>query len=42
VLSRDEIRRLEDTANTERDKLVVRTLADTGLRLGELLAGARG
>jgi integrase len=37
VLSRDEIRRLEDAAQTERDKLVVRTLADTGLRLGELL-----
>jgi integrase len=37
MLSRDEIRRLEDAAQTERDKLVVRTLADTGLRLGELL-----
>jgi len=37
VLSREEIRNLEDAAVTERDKLVVRTLADTGLRLGELL-----
>ncbi|HKF75217.1 MAG TPA: tyrosine-type recombinase/integrase [Candidatus Dormibacteraeota bacterium] len=37
VLSREEIQRLEDAATTERDKLVVRTLADTGLRLGELL-----
>jgi integrase/recombinase XerD len=37
VLSRKEIGLLEDVATTERDKLVVRTLADTGLRLGELL-----
>jgi integrase/recombinase XerD len=37
VLTREEIRRLEDAASTERDKLVIRTLADTGLRLGELL-----
>ena len=29
---------LEDAASTERDKLVVRLLADTGIRLGELLA----
>ena len=38
VLSRDEIQRLENTAKTERDKLIVRVLADTGIRLGELLA----
>jgi integrase/recombinase XerD len=37
VLAREEIRQLEDAAGTDRDKLVVRTLADTGLRLGELL-----
>ncbi len=30
VLTRDEIRRLEEAAATERDKLVVRTLADMG------------
>ena len=28
--------RLEDAAKTERDKLVVRVLADTGIRVGEL------
>ncbi len=38
TLTRDEIQRLEDAAQTERDKLIVRVLADTGLRLGELLA----
>jgi hypothetical protein len=38
TLSRDEIQHLEDAAQTERDKLIVRILADTGLRLGELLA----
>ncbi len=38
TLTRDEIQALEDTAATERDKLIVRLLADTGLRLGELLA----
>jgi integrase len=37
VLSREEIQRLENTAATERDKLIVRVLADCGLRLGELL-----
>jgi site-specific recombinase XerD len=36
VLSRDDIARLEAVAATERDKLIVRTLADTGLRAGEL------
>src|SRR5215472_1333168 len=38
TLSRDEIQAMEDAATTERDKLIVRLLADTGLRLGELLA----
>jgi integrase/recombinase XerC len=38
VLSREDIRALEDAAPTERDKLIVRILADTGVRLGELLA----
>jgi site-specific recombinase XerD len=38
VLSREEIQRMEDAAKTERDKLIIRLLADCGLRLGELLA----
>src|SRR5215471_2551186 len=29
---------MEDAAQTERDKLIVRTLADTGIRVGELVA----
>jgi integrase len=37
ILTREDIHRLEDAAKTERDKLVIRTLADAGLRLGELL-----
>jgi integrase/recombinase XerD len=37
VLSRQEIQALEDAAQTERDKLIVRLLADTGIRLGELV-----
>ncbi len=36
TLDRDEIRRLEDAAGNERDKLVVRLLGDTGMRAGEL------
>ena len=32
VVSREEIQRMEDAAKTERDKLIVRVLADTGLR----------
>jgi integrase/recombinase XerD len=36
VLSRDEIRRLELAAPTERDKLIIRLLGDTGIRVGEL------
>jgi integrase/recombinase XerD len=37
VLSRDEIQLLEDAAQAERDRLIVRVLADSGVRLGELL-----
>jgi site-specific recombinase XerD len=37
ILSREEIQAMEDVARTERDKLIVRVLADTGIRLGELL-----
>jgi integrase/recombinase XerD len=37
ILSRDEIDQLEDAARNERDKLIVRILADAGLRLGELI-----
>lgn len=37
VLSREEVDAIEDAAETERDKLMIRLLADTGLRLGELL-----
>lgn len=38
VLSREEIQQLEDAARSERDKLIVRLLADTGMRVGELAA----
>lgn len=37
VLSREEINRLEDVARSERDKVIVRLLADTGMRAGELV-----
>ena len=37
TLERDEIQKLEDHAVSERDRLVIRLLADTGIRLGELL-----
>lgn len=40
MLERDEIQRLEVAAGTERDKLIVRLLVDTGMRAGEL-AGIR-
>jgi integrase/recombinase XerD len=36
VLTREEIRRIEDAADAERDKLIVRVFADTGIRVGEL------
>jgi len=38
VLTRDEIQRMENAAKTERDKLILRIMADAGIRLGELLA----
>lgn len=41
VLSRDEIDRLEAATRDERDKLIVRVLADTGIRVSEL-TGLRG
>jgi hypothetical protein len=37
VLSREEITAMEDAAATERDKLIVRVLADTGIRVGEMV-----
>jgi integrase/recombinase XerD len=37
VLERGEIQQLEDAATTERDKLIIRVLADTGMRASELL-----
>lgn len=37
VLSRDEIARIEAAAERERDRLIVRLLADTGIRVGELV-----
>lgn len=36
VLTRREIEALENAAHAERDKLIVRVLADTGMRVGEL------
>jgi integrase len=38
VLNREEITRLEEGGVAERDQLIVRLLADTGLRVGELVA----
>jgi integrase/recombinase XerD len=37
VLDREEIDRLERAATDERDRLIVRTLADTGVRVSELI-----
>jgi integrase/recombinase XerD len=37
VLSREEVAQLEASASAERDKLIVRVLADGGLRVGELV-----
>lgn len=37
ILSRDEIERMEDRAKAERDKLIIRVLGDTGVRVGELV-----
>lgn len=36
TLSREEVQQLEDAAQSERDKLLIRILADTGMRVGEL------
>jgi site-specific recombinase XerD len=36
VLTREEIDQLETAVPTERDKLIIRLLADTGIRVGEL------
>ncbi len=36
ILSRDEIAKLENTARNERDKLIIRVLGDTGVRVAEL------
>ena len=38
VLTREEIQAMENAAKAERDKLIVRVLADCGLRLVEVLA----
>lgn len=37
VLSREEVQRLEDAAGAERDALIIRLLADSGIRVGELV-----
>src|SRR5712692_5106767 len=37
TLTRAEIQDMEDAAGVDRDKLMIRLLADTGIRLGELL-----
>lgn len=37
VLTREQIRAMEDATPAERDRLIIRLLADTGLRLSELL-----
>src|SRR5215469_1759539 len=42
VLSPEEMRRLEDAAESERDKLIVRVPADTGIRVGELVKLSTG
>lgn len=38
ILSRDEIDLIEDAATNDRDRLIVRILADTGVRVGELIS----
>lgn len=37
TLSRAEVDKMEEAATNERDKLIVRVLADTGIRVGELV-----
>ncbi|MHB8589805.1 MAG: tyrosine-type recombinase/integrase [Candidatus Dormibacteraceae bacterium] len=41
TLDRKEISQMENAADSERDKLIIRLLADTGIRLGELLGMRR-
>ncbi|MFI5284118.1 MAG: tyrosine-type recombinase/integrase [Candidatus Dormibacterales bacterium] len=38
ILTREEIDKLENAAELERDKIMIRLLADSGIRLGELLS----
>ncbi len=42
ALERDQIALLERTAATERDRIIIRLLADTGMRPGELVAITKG
>jgi integrase len=42
TLGRDQIALLERTADTERDRVIVRLLADTGMRPGELVSITKG
>jgi integrase/recombinase XerD len=42
TLSHRELRGLEDAASTERDRLILRVLAETGLRVGELCSLTTG
>jgi integrase len=42
TLDREQIALLERTADTERDRVIVRLLADTGMRPGELVAITKG
>jgi integrase len=42
TLERDEIALMERTAATERDRVIVRLLADTGMRPGELVSITKG
>ncbi|HUZ68202.1 MAG TPA: tyrosine-type recombinase/integrase [Candidatus Saccharimonadales bacterium] len=42
TLERDQIALLERTADTERDRVIVRLLADTGMRPGELVSITKG
>jgi integrase len=41
VLSREEVAQREAAAPNERDKVIVRVLADGGLRVGELVSQER-
>ena len=42
TLERDQIALLERTADTERDRVIIRLLADTGMRPGELVSITKG